>query len=69
MLHVICTGLQLGHLSVRVGDSSQRSEESVKKFELRLSMRLLLLDIVCHTSPQPAGSPSSSSKSVVISHR
>ena len=30
-----------GHLSVRVGDSSRRSEEIVKNLELRLSMRLL----------------------------
>ena len=31
MLHVICTRLRLGHLSVRVGDSSRRCEEIVKK--------------------------------------
>ena len=30
MLHVICTGLLPGHLSVRVGDSSRRSKEIVK---------------------------------------
>ena len=30
MLHVICTPLWPGHLSVRVGDSSRRSEEIVK---------------------------------------
>ena len=30
MLHVICTPLQPGHLSVRVGDSSQPSEEIIK---------------------------------------
>ena len=31
MLHVICTRLRLGHLRVRVGDSSRRCEEIVKK--------------------------------------
>ena len=31
MLHVICTRLRPGHLSVRVGDSSRRCEEIVKK--------------------------------------
>ena len=31
------------HLSVRAGDSSRRSEETVKNFELRLSVQLLLL--------------------------
>ena len=31
MLHVICTQMHPGHLSVRVGDSSRRSEEIVKK--------------------------------------
>ena len=30
MLHVICTRLRPSHLSVRVGDSSRRSEEIVK---------------------------------------
>ena len=30
MLHVICTRLRPGHLSVRVGDGSRRSEEIVK---------------------------------------
>ena len=31
MLRVICTRLRPGHLSVRVGDGSWRSEEIVKK--------------------------------------
>ena len=31
MLHVICTRLRLGYLSVRVGDSSRCCEEIVKK--------------------------------------
>ena len=31
MLHVVCTRLSPGRLSVRVGDSSRRSEETVKK--------------------------------------
>ena len=43
MLHVICTRLHPGHLSVCVGDSSRGREEIVKNLEQRLSMRLLLL--------------------------
>ena len=44
MLHVICTRLRPGHLSVCVGDSLRRSEEIVKKnLELRLLTRSLLL--------------------------
>ena len=39
---VWCTWLRLGHLSVRVGDSSRRSERIAKNLELRLWMRLLL---------------------------
>ena len=31
MLHVICTRLHPGHLSVRAGDCSRRCEEIVKK--------------------------------------
>ena len=42
MLHVICTGLRPGLLSVHVGDSLRRSEEIVKDLELCLSMQLLL---------------------------
>ena len=42
MLHVICTRLRTDHLSIRVGDDSRRSEETVKHLELRLSMRLSL---------------------------
>ena len=38
VLHVICTRLRPGHLSVRVGDSSQRTEEIVKNLDLRLSI-------------------------------
>ena len=34
MLHVICTRLCLGHLSIRVGDGSQRSEERVKNSQI-----------------------------------
>ena len=40
MLHVICTRLGPGHLSVYVGDRSQHSEENL---ELHLSMPSLLL--------------------------
>ena len=36
MLLVICTQLRLGHLSIRVGDSSRRSEEIVKNLEFHL---------------------------------
>ena len=43
VLHVICTRLCPGHLSICVRDGSQRSEENVKYLELRLWMRLLLL--------------------------
>ena len=43
MLHVVCTQFHMGHLSVRVGDSSRRSEEIVKNLELCLWKRLLLL--------------------------
>ena len=31
LLHVICTRLRPGYLSVRVGDGSRRCEEIVKK--------------------------------------
>ena len=31
MFHVICTRLRLGHVSVRVGDGSRRSEKIVNK--------------------------------------
>ena len=31
MLHVICTQLHLGHLSVHVGEGSRYSEDIVKK--------------------------------------
>ena len=31
MLHVICTYLRPGHLSIRVGDGLRHSEEIVKK--------------------------------------
>ena len=45
MLHVICTRLRPGHLSVRVGDGLGRSEEIVKKnLELRFSMLLSLFE-------------------------
>ena len=35
-LHVICTRLRQGNLSVHAGDGSPRSEEIVKNLELRL---------------------------------
>ena len=43
MLHVICTRLRPGLLSVRVGGSSRRREEIVNISIMRLSVRLLLL--------------------------
>ena len=43
MLHVICTRLRPGHLSVRVGDSSRRCEEIVTNLELRLSVQFIFL--------------------------
>ena len=43
VLHVICTRLRPGHLSVCVGDGSRCSEEIVKNLEPHLWMRLLLL--------------------------
>ena len=36
MLHVICTGLRPGNLSVSVADNSQHGEEIVKNLKLRL---------------------------------
>ena len=42
---MICTQFPSGHLSVRVGDTSRRSE-IVKKLELCLSMRLLVLSLL-----------------------
>ena len=42
MMLVICTRLRPGHLSVRVGDGSRRSEEIIKNLVLRLGIRLLL---------------------------
>ena len=44
-MHMICTGLRPGQLSVRVGDVLRRSEEIVKNLELCHSMRLLLLSL------------------------
>ena len=46
MLHVICTQLRSGHLSVRVGDSSGRREEVVENLELRLSMPLIIVIVI-----------------------
>ena len=47
MLHMICIRLHHGHMSVRVGDSLQRSEEIVKNLKLCFSVRSLLLFSVC----------------------
>ena len=40
VLHVICTRLRLGQLSVRVGDGSRRSEEIVKKKKKKKKIRI-----------------------------
>ena len=40
---MICKRSRPGHLSVRVGDSSRRSEEIAKNLDLRLSVILLSL--------------------------
>ena len=42
MLHVICTQLCPGHLSVRVRNSLWHSEEIAKNLQLHFSTRLLL---------------------------
>ena len=44
MLHVICTRLRPGHLSVPVGDSSRRCEEIVKKS--RIAPLNTIIDII-----------------------
>ena len=46
MLHVICTRLRTGHFSVRVGDSSRRSEETVRSLELRLAIIIIIIIII-----------------------
>ena len=43
VLHVICTRLLPGHLSVLVGDSSRRSEKIVKNLALRLWMSFIII--------------------------
>ena len=43
MLQVICTQLHLGHLSVRVGDSSQHSEESKKSWIAPLNAVIIIM--------------------------
>ena len=43
MLHMICTQLHPGQVTVRIGDSSRHSEAIVKNLELCFSVRLLLL--------------------------
>ena len=45
VVHMICTRLHLGHLSVHVGDSSQRSEEIVKKI-LKAPLKLMIMMIL-----------------------
>ena len=52
MLHVICIRLRPSHLGVRVGDSSRRSEEIVKKnLELRvLNANIFIIIIIITTT-------------------
>ena len=46
MLHVICTQLRPGHLSARVGDSSQRCEEIVKISKLIAPLNAIIINIM-----------------------
>ena len=46
MLHVICTRLCLGCLSVRVGDISRRSEEIVKKSRTAPLIAIIIIIII-----------------------
>ena len=46
MLHAICTRLRLAHLSVRVGDSSRRCEEIVKKSRIAPLNVIVIIVIV-----------------------
>ena len=47
MLHVICTRLRLGHLSVCVGDASQCSEEIVKNLACAPLNAIIISIIIC----------------------
>ena len=51
---MICTRLRPGHLSVRVGDSSRRSEEIVKKSRI---VPLNAIIIIIKFGPPPASCP------------
>ena len=46
MLHVICTRLRPGQLSVRVGDGSRRSEELVKRNRFAPSSAIIIIIII-----------------------
>ena len=46
MLHVICTRLRSGHLSVRVGDGSRRSEEIVRKSRIAPFNTIIIIIII-----------------------
>ena len=46
MLHVICTRLRLGHLNVRVGDSSRRCEIVKKKKKKKKKSRIVPLNAI-----------------------
>ena len=48
VLHMICTQLHFGHVSVGVGVITWHSEEMIKNIELCLSMSLLLLVTCSH---------------------
>ena len=49
MLHVICTRLRLGHLTMRVGDSSRRCEEIVKKKSRIAPLNAIVIIIIIIT--------------------
>ena len=60
MLHVICTRLRPGHLSVRVGDSSRRSEDrDCKQSGIAPIIIIIIIIIIISSSSSslPCGRP------------
>ena len=47
---MICTRLHPGHLSVRVGDGSRRSEEIVKKYQIAPLNAIIIIIIIISSS-------------------
>ena len=43
MLHVVCTRLHPGHLTVRVGDNSRRSDGIAKKSRIVLFKAIMMM--------------------------